>query len=87
MRDCKVFGVSCDEFLQYATDNRLEWANKGKEIVAQWAETIEEDYQKNITTAVSSQETQLAKPFGVECALADASRSVHGQGFVDVAEC
>lgn len=40
MRDCKVFGVCCDEFLEFATENRVEWENKGKDIVAQWAEEI-----------------------------------------------
>jgi len=28
-----VFGVSCDEFLDYAYDNRQEWEVKGKQIV------------------------------------------------------
>jgi hypothetical protein len=28
-----VFGVSCDEFLDYALDNRGEWESKGQEIV------------------------------------------------------
>lgn len=51
MRDCKVFGVSCDEFLDFASENRDEWANKGKEIVAQWAETIEQDCAENIEKA------------------------------------
>jgi 3'5'-cyclic nucleotide phosphodiesterase len=33
LRECGVFGVSCDEFLDYAMDNRLEWETKGREIV------------------------------------------------------
>jgi 3'5'-cyclic nucleotide phosphodiesterase len=33
LRECQVFGVSCDEFLDYAHDNRLEWEMKGREIV------------------------------------------------------
>jgi 3'5'-cyclic nucleotide phosphodiesterase len=33
LRECKVFGVSCDEFLDYARDNRNEWEIKGREIV------------------------------------------------------
>lgn len=36
LRVCGVFGVSCDEFLDYAVDNRYEWEGKGKEIVAAW---------------------------------------------------
>jgi hypothetical protein len=38
LRECKVFGVSCDEFLDYAKDNRMEWELKGREIVRQAAE-------------------------------------------------
>jgi 3'5'-cyclic nucleotide phosphodiesterase len=33
LRECQVFGVSCDEFLDYARDNRMEWEMKGREIV------------------------------------------------------
>mmetsp|Transcript_45322 Transcript_45322/g.109736 ORF Transcript_45322/g.109736 Transcript_45322/m.109736 type:complete len:1123 (+) Transcript_45322:296-3664(+) len=38
LKECGVFGVSCDEVLDYARDNRLEWEQKGKEIVKQWME-------------------------------------------------
>jgi hypothetical protein len=33
LRQCKEFGVSCDEFLDYAKDNRMEWELKGRDIV------------------------------------------------------
>jgi len=33
LKECGVFGVSCDEFLDYARDNRQEWVTKGEEIV------------------------------------------------------
>jgi hypothetical protein len=33
LRECQVFGVSCDEFLDYARDNRIEWEMKGRELV------------------------------------------------------
>jgi 3'5'-cyclic nucleotide phosphodiesterase len=35
LRECQVFGVSCDEFLDYAKDNRAEWEMKGREIVVE----------------------------------------------------
>jgi hypothetical protein len=35
LKTCGVFGVSCDELLDYATANREEWALKGEEIVLQ----------------------------------------------------
>jgi 3'5'-cyclic nucleotide phosphodiesterase len=33
LETCGVFGVSSDEFLTYATENRKEWAAKGEKIV------------------------------------------------------
>jgi len=36
MRQCKVFGVSCDELLHNARENRQEWVGKGQAIVADW---------------------------------------------------
>jgi hypothetical protein len=35
-----VFGVSSDEFLNYATQNRKEWASKGESIVENMAATV-----------------------------------------------
>jgi hypothetical protein len=49
LKDCGVFGVSSDEYLSYAKQNRLEWEKKGEGIVAQFLEkynsssTIEEE--------------------------------------------
>jgi len=34
LKDCEVFGVSSQEYLDYANKNRLEWEMKGKEVVA-----------------------------------------------------
>jgi 3'5'-cyclic nucleotide phosphodiesterase len=34
LRDCQVFGVSSDEFLNYAKQNREEWERRGEEVVA-----------------------------------------------------
>ena len=35
LKQCGVFGVSSDEYLQYALANRREWEAKGKSIVAE----------------------------------------------------
>jgi hypothetical protein len=35
LKDCNVFGVSSDECLNYALQNRNEWEEKGAEIVAE----------------------------------------------------
>jgi hypothetical protein len=34
LRDCGVFGVSSDEYLNYAQDNRAQWEERDKEVVA-----------------------------------------------------
>ena len=41
---CGVFGVSCDEYLNYAQQNRFEWEERGRDIVEeyrQWAEKLD----------------------------------------------
>ena len=40
LKECGVFGVSSDEYLQYALQNRKEWELKGKQIVAEMMETL-----------------------------------------------
>lgn len=40
LKDCGVFGVSSDEYLGYAVNNRREWEKKGSEIVAEWIEEL-----------------------------------------------
>lgn len=35
LKDCGVFGVSSDEYLNYAENNRNEWVEKGEEVVAE----------------------------------------------------
>jgi len=34
LKECGVFGVSSDEYLNYATKNRAEWERKGVEVVS-----------------------------------------------------
>jgi hypothetical protein len=35
LQDCAVFGVASDECLNYAMDNRKEWASKGQAILGE----------------------------------------------------
>jgi len=42
LRECEVFGVSCDEFLNFANENRKEWAEKGRDLVAQMVQDAED---------------------------------------------
>jgi hypothetical protein len=40
LRDCGVFGVSSDEYLNYAEKNRVEWEQRGEEIVESMVEKV-----------------------------------------------
>jgi 3'5'-cyclic nucleotide phosphodiesterase len=42
LKTCGVFEVSCDELLDYATDNRSEWADKGRNIVLDFTNSAKE---------------------------------------------
>ena len=44
LKDCGVFGVSSDEYLNYAKNNRREWENKGHEIVEEMKEKASSDF-------------------------------------------
>jgi hypothetical protein len=38
LKECKVFGVSSDEYLKYAEKNLSEWKSRGQEVVAELVE-------------------------------------------------
>jgi len=40
LKDCGVFGVSSDEYLNYALKNRKEWESRGQEVVAEMKEAV-----------------------------------------------
>ena len=40
LKDCGVFGVSSDEYLNYAMKNRAEWEVRGKEVVMEMMEDV-----------------------------------------------
>jgi 3'5'-cyclic nucleotide phosphodiesterase len=40
LKDCRVFGVSSDEYLNYAENNRAEWEARGQEIVVEMMSEI-----------------------------------------------
>jgi len=42
LKDCGVFGVSSDEYLQYAVQNRKEWDLKGQELVAEMIQSFKD---------------------------------------------
>ena len=41
LRECNVFGVSSDECLNYAMQNRMEWEAKGLEATASMLEAAQ----------------------------------------------
>jgi len=47
LKDCGVFGVSSDEYLNYAVKNREEWEVKGKEIVEDMVKKVLADNSIN----------------------------------------
>ena len=40
LKECGVFGVSSDEYLNYARNNRKEWEDKGETVVAEMKERL-----------------------------------------------
>ena len=40
LKDCGVFGVSSDEYLQYALTNRKEWEEKGQAVLEEMKEAL-----------------------------------------------
>lgn len=40
LKECQIFGVSSDECLNYATENRAMWAAEGEKVVAEWIAAV-----------------------------------------------
>jgi len=45
LKMCGVFGVSSDEYLNYAINNRSEWERRGREVVAEMLESFHAKYK------------------------------------------
>jgi hypothetical protein len=45
LSDCGVFGVSSDEYLNYALRNRKEWEQRGHAIVAEMIERLQDEHR------------------------------------------
>uniref|UniRef100_A0A7R9ZQ51 Uncharacterized protein n=1 Tax=Craspedostauros australis TaxID=1486917 RepID=A0A7R9ZQ51_9STRA len=52
LEKCGIFGVSIDECLNYAIDNRREWADKGEAIVERMVRRYKESKCAEVDTAV-----------------------------------
>ena len=44
LKECSVFGISSDEYLNYAVKNRKEWEHRGQEVVADMIQKYEAMY-------------------------------------------
>ena len=42
LKECGVFGVASDEYLNYAEGNRAEWEKKGRGVVAEYLSKYEQ---------------------------------------------
>jgi hypothetical protein len=58
LKECGVFGVSCDEYLNYAIKNRQEWEARGEEIVSEMIEQANLQWKQ--TTGTSGKFMNLA---------------------------
>lgn len=45
LKNCGVFGVSSDEYLNYAKRNLQEWEAKGQEVVVELLDHVQKVYQ------------------------------------------
>ena len=54
LKECGVFGVSSDEYLNYAIQNRTEWEERGAEMVATLVDELEREHEKHTSTAIAA---------------------------------
>jgi hypothetical protein len=54
LKDCGVFGVSSDEYLNYAMVNRRKWKEEGEAITAQMVARLKESHPLSLPTTSSS---------------------------------
>ncbi|CAB9522348.1 cAMP-specific 3',5'-cyclic phosphodiesterase, isoform (Partial), partial [Seminavis robusta] len=71
LEDCGVFGVSSDEYLNYALKNREEWAERGRDIVASWVAEENSSSLQHVPSSmlVDSREVQPKSFIGDESGL------------------
>ncbi|CAB9498751.1 Receptor-type guanylate cyclase gcy [Seminavis robusta] len=58
LKECNVFGVSSDECLNYAMQNRQEWETKGMEVTASMMESIRANPTPRLSMGVSRLSTK-----------------------------
>jgi hypothetical protein len=58
LKECGVFGVSSDEYLNYAVQNRQEWKARGEEIVSEMIEKICREYETRESHCMNEQTSE-----------------------------
>eukprot|EP00977_Amphora_coffeiformis_P003946 scaffold792_cov163-Amphora_coffeaeformis.AAC.5 len=53
LKECGVFGVSSDEYLDYAQQNRAEWQNKGRSKVGDYMEKYRASHMADFQEAMA----------------------------------
>jgi hypothetical protein len=76
LEECHVFGVASDECLNYALENRKEWAVKGQAIVEQMTLRIKRHHKPMLRNLGRRDSTHTVAPQGV-------SLSKPGKGTAD----
>jgi len=61
LAECGVFGVSSDEYLNYAIMNRNEWEKKGKDVVAGYEKKYKLDANETGTSIKQIMQTQMGE--------------------------
>ena len=67
LSECGVFGVSSDEYLNYALENRREWEKKGREVVQGYLDRLEEkknEEKENPSSSTPEKEKDVVQIVG-----------------------
>ena len=59
LKECGVFGVSSDEYLGFALENRMEWEVKGRDIVQSMALDVQMRLARRIESPLDESEKQI----------------------------
>lgn len=82
LKECGVFGVSSDEYLSYALQNRKEWEARGEEMVEEMVKSVK---RKRVADSVYMAAQSNIDPEGQEI-VAELSRSIRRSSQLQVAE-
>ena len=56
--ECQVFGVSCDEYMNYALENRKHWESKGEDLVKSFVRNYHASKEQGTTTDGGLQQSE-----------------------------